>query len=53
MKEFNVVYRYSATSEFQVKAKSKAEAIKKVRNMLNDDIVIEGAWVLAKNWRKT
>jgi len=43
-KEFSVCYNYATSYEAVVKAKTKDDAIAKVKEVVGDDIKIESSW---------
>jgi len=46
MKKFCVVYNVITSYDVSVKAKTKEEAIEKVKEVIGADAVIEGAWAI-------
>ena len=49
MKKFCVVYNVTTSYDAAVSAKTKEEAIAKVREVIGSECVIEGAWPVRKN----
>ena len=48
LNRYSVLYKLTTSSEAIIKAKTKKEAIAKVREVIGDPITIEDAWELKR-----